>query len=112
MHGSARRRRMAIRKGSCLIRKCALTLIGCACLMEQGWALNTKPWFGDIYEFALDSAFTYSRYHKVQDASVQLKHPSNDKLYALDLGFTPSDSVDLQAEVEFADTPRQSFGWR
>jgi len=107
-----------------LIKKCALisnvtnnvifgiTLIGFACVIDQGWTLHTKPWFGDIYAFELDSAFTYSRYHKVQDASVQLRHPSNDKLYSLDLGFTPSDYVDIDAEVEFADTPRQSFGWR
>jgi hypothetical protein len=65
-----------------------------------------------VYGFTLDAAFAYDRYRKVQDASVQLKHPSNDKLYALDLGFTASDSLDFQAELELADTPRQPLGWR
>jgi hypothetical protein len=103
---------MAVGKGTGLIKKFAIIFLGSACLIEQGWPLHTKPWLGNVYEFEWDGAFTYSRYHKVQDASVQLKHASNDKLYAWDLGFTASDSMDIQAEVEFADTPRQCFSWR
>jgi hypothetical protein len=95
-----------------LIKRCACIFLSITCLVEQGWTLYTKPWLGDVYEFQLDAAFTYDRYRKVQGASDQLKHPSNDKLYALDLGFTASDSIDFQAELEFAATPRQSFGWR
>lgn len=95
-----------------MIKKYALLLWGSICCVEQGWALYTKPWLGDTYAFQLDAAFIYDRYKKVQGAAVQLKHPSNDKLYTLGLGFTVSDTVDLQAEVEFAATPRQPFGWR
>jgi hypothetical protein len=75
-------------------------------------ALDTKPWLNDVYEFEFQSAFTYSHYRKVQGASVQLKHPSNDKDILLDLGFVPSQSVDMQAEMEFAQTPRENWGTR
>lgn len=103
---------MAIGDGTRVIKKSAFILLSSAFLAPQACALHTKPWLGNGYEFELDSAFTYSRYRKVQDASVQLRHPSNDKLYALDLGFTASDAMDFEAEMEFADTPRQSLGWR
>ena len=73
-------------------------------------SLETKPWLGNVYEWQLQGAFTYSRYAKVDDASMQLSHPSNDKFYVMDLSFTPSESFDFEAEMEFADTPRQSLG--
>lgn len=74
------------------------------------FALETKPWLGNVYEWEAQGVFTYSRYSKVDDASVQLSHPSNDKFYAIDLSFTPSESFDFQGEMEFADTPRQKLG--
>lgn len=73
-------------------------------------ALETQPWLGTVYEWQWKGQFTYDRYRKVNNASVQLSHPSNDKFYVMDLSFTPSPSFDFEAEVEFADTPRQSFG--
>jgi len=73
-------------------------------------ALETKPWLGTVYEWQWKGQFTYDRYRKVNNASVQLSHPSNDKFYVMDLSFTPSATLDFEAEVEFADTPRQSFG--
>lgn len=94
------------------MKKCVIIVISLIYLVEPAWTFSTKPWLGDVYAFEWDAAFTYSRYHKVQDAAVQLRHPSNDKLYALDLSFTASDNIDFQAEMELADTPRQSFGWR
>ena len=81
-------------------------------LSRLGYALYDKPWFGDVYASDWQSAFTYSRYRKVADAAVQLQHPSNDKLLSLDLGFVPSAFWDVEAEIEFAATPRQKFNWR
>jgi hypothetical protein len=83
-----------------------------ASLSISGWGLDKKPWLGDVYEAEWLVDFTYSRYHKVQDAIKQLTHTSNDKLYATALSFTASESLDLQMEVELADTPRMPFGWR
>ena len=76
------------------------------------FALETKPWLGNIYEFEFLSAITYSRYNKVEGARVQLKSPSNDMDYLFDLSFTPLAQLDVQAELELANTPRQSFGVR
>lgn len=76
------------------------------------FALETKPWLGNVYGFDFESAFTYSRYRKVEGASKQLKGASNDYDIFLDLGFTPAAAVDVRAEIEFAETPRQPFNWR
>lgn len=84
----------------------------CFSCAENAWALYTKPWLGNVYEFEWQSTFTYSRYRKVDDAAVQLQSPSNDKLFAFDLGFVPSESWDVQAEFELVATPRQKFSWR
>ncbi len=75
-------------------------------------SLETRPWFDSVCEFSFATEYTYSRYHHVQDASVQLTHPSNDQLLRLNLGFTPSEIWDIQAEIEFVDTPRQRFSYR
>jgi hypothetical protein len=85
---------------------------GLLCLACPSFALETMPWLGNQYEFDFQSAFTYSRYRKVQGASVQLKSPSNDYDLLLDLGFTPFSVFDMRAELEFAETPRQSWNWR
>jgi hypothetical protein len=82
------------------------------CLTCPSFALETMPWLGNQYEFDFSSAFTYSRYHKVEGASVQLKNPSNDYDLLLDLGFTPYSLFDVRTEIEFAKTPRQSSNWR
>lgn len=76
------------------------------------FALQTQPWLGNQYEFDFESIFVYSRYHKVEGASKQLKSPSNDYDLFFDVGFTPYPTFDIRAEIEFAETPRQSFNWR
>ncbi|MGC2595405.1 MAG: hypothetical protein WA347_03915 [Rhabdochlamydiaceae bacterium] len=84
-----------------------LLLLSC-----PAFALETIPWLGDQYAFDFQSAFTYSRYHKVEGASKQLKSPSNDYDLFLDVGFTALPTLDMRTEIEFAATPRQSWNWR
>ena len=74
--------------------------------------LETKPWLGTVWEFDFSAAYTYSRFSRVDGASAQLKHPFNDQLVTLDIGFTPSEMWDVRAEVEVVNTPRQSWGYR
>ena len=76
------------------------------------FSLETKPWLGNLGEFEFAAGYTYSRFDRVQDASVQLRQPSNDHLLRSDLTLTPSEMWDVQVEVEFAVTPRQSWGYR
>lgn len=77
-------------------------------LASPSWALETKPWFGNPYEFELQSAFTYYRFHEVEGASRQLSAPSNTRVILLDLGLTLP-QFDFQMEGEFAKT--NSINW-
>jgi hypothetical protein len=70
----------------------------------SSFALETKPWFGDVYAFEFQSIFSYSRFHKVQGASRQLSAPLNNRDLVLDLGFTPCAAFDFQVEGEFGKT--------
>jgi hypothetical protein len=75
-------------------------------------ALEMKPWLGEVWEFELTPAFTYSRYRNVQNGHPQLSAPSNDYVLAFDLGVAPASHWDFAFEAEFADTPRQKMGYR
>jgi len=75
-------------------------------------ALEEKPWLGTVYEFTLDTGYSYNRFTRVEGATFQPHHPFNDHLLFFDLGFTIADSFDLQVEGEFVNTPVQSFSWR
>lgn len=76
------------------------------------FALHTKPWFGNLYEFEILGDYTYSHYSRVQNARHQLKEPSNDQDLLFDFLFTPFTVFDVEGEVEFAHTPRQNWGLR
>lgn len=76
------------------------------------YGLEMKPWLGDFLEFQFQTAYTYSNYSKVNNACRQLSSTSNDQFldFRLVLPAWPTISVDM--ELEFADTPRQPFGYR
>jgi hypothetical protein len=87
--------------------------LSCLCVLPAAaFTLDTKPWLGNVYEFVWDTAFTYSRYRKVENASRQLRSVSNDYDLLFDLSGTFSPQIDLQAELELAETPRQLFNVR
>lgn len=75
-------------------------------------AFEAKPWFDELLEFRLDSAYTYSVYSHVQGAHPPLQHTSNDQLLRFDLAVSPLEFLQAQAEIEFADTPRFAWGMR
>ncbi len=81
-------------------------------LSGAAFSLETRPWFSEVYEFNFQSDFTYSRFSKVQGASRQLKSPVNDFDFLFDLGFTLSESIDFQVELEVADTSITSWNFR
>ncbi len=89
-----------------------MKFLACFFLVFSLSALEKQPWFGDVYEFHFLSGYRYSHYSRVQGALVPLKSPSNDQLLftALDFSFSPEWSVD--ADLEFAHTPRQDFSFR
>ena len=89
-----------------------LLLIGMHLLPFSAWPLHHCPWLGNLMEFEFDAAYTYSRFTHVQNASPQLKHPSNNQFLDFALGFTPLETLDVQLEMEFAHTPRQAWGYQ
>lgn len=76
------------------------------------FSLEVQPWFGDVFEFHFLSGYTYSRFKKVEGAIDQLTRPSNDHLLFADLEFSPSPYWSFDSDLEFVDTPRQSFSFR
>jgi len=76
------------------------------------FGLNMEPWFCNVYEFTFSPSYTYSRYRDVQNGYPQLRSVSNDHLIAFDIAVPPAPNWELDADVEFADTPRQSMGLR
>jgi hypothetical protein len=76
------------------------------------FSLEKKPWFCNIFEFQLDTAYTYSRYNKVNNAKKQLSHPSNNHLIYADLGVSPTPDWAMDIDLELADDPRRPFGFQ
>jgi len=75
-------------------------------------SLEKQPWFGDVYEFHLHTGYTYSFFRKVEGAINQLNKTSNDHLLFSDLEFSMSPYWSIDTDLEFTDTPRQSFSFR
>ncbi len=90
---------------------CAITLfVGSFHAVLDGF--EEKPWLGNQWEFFVDAGYSFSRFSTVANSTSHLRHPSNDNLFVLDLGFVPVDGWEAALEVEFAQTPRQSLGRR
>ncbi|MBI2743110.1 MAG: hypothetical protein HYX48_04255 [Chlamydiales bacterium] len=75
-------------------------------------ALPKKPWLGNVYEFFLDTSYTFSFYRRVANGEPGTHHSSNDNQFFVGLGFTPSEYYDLAVEAEVSDTTRQSWNVR
>lgn len=78
----------------------------------MAFSLEKQPWLSDVYEFHFLGGYAYSRFNKVEGAVDQLTSPFNVHLLfgGLDFSFSPEWSID--ADVEFSDTTRTSFGFR
>ncbi len=76
------------------------------------FGLEVQPWFGDVYEFDFLGGYAYSRYPQVEGANPGLTSPSNDHLLFSDLEFSFSPVWSADVDIEFVETPRQSFGFR
>ncbi len=67
-------------------------------------ALDTQPWMGNAYDFELETAFSYSRFSKVEGASAQPTSSINNRNLLLDMSLTATPSFDVQFEGEFGQT--------
>lgn len=75
-------------------------------------ALEVEPWLGEIYEFHFLSSYSYSFYSSVEGSTAPLKGTSKDHLLYFDLEFPFSPDWACDADLQFVDTPRQSFSYR
>ena len=75
-------------------------------------ALDKEPWLGNLWEFELDTAYTYSRYSKVANAKKPLKHSSNDQLIYVDFAVSPTPNSQVDIDLELANTPRRPWGFQ
>lgn len=75
-------------------------------------SLETNPWLANLFELHWTNGFAYQRYTAVEGANPPLQDPSNDYelFFALSIPFRPDFNID--GEVKFVDTPRQSFSFR
>lgn len=73
--------------------------------------LEKQPWFGEVYAFHLLTGYSYSHFSQIQGNSSSLP-PSNDHLVFADLEFSFSPVWSTDIDMEWADTPRQIFGFR
>ena len=74
--------------------------------------LDRVPWFCTVLEFTFTPTYTYSRYPDVQHGIPHSQQTSNDHVLSFDLAVPPSPNWQVDAEIEFADTPRQKMGFR
>lgn len=76
------------------------------------FGLNMEPWFCNLLEFTFTPSYTYSKYRDVQNGHPQLSSASHDHLLTFDLSVPPVPQWEVDFDLEFADTPRQSMGFR
>lgn len=88
-----------------------LVFISAWLISSSAWSLETKPWFGNVFEFELQSAFTYYRFHHVEGASVQLNAPENTRVLLFDVGLTLP-QCDMQVEADFAKSNHINWALR
>jgi hypothetical protein len=76
------------------------------------FGLDREPWFCNMWEFTFRPTYTYSTYPDVQNGVPDKQETSHDHVISFDFAVPPSPEWQIDAEVEFADTPRQSMGLR
>lgn len=77
-----------------------------------GSALEVSPWFGNIWEFNFQSDYTYYRFSHVQNGHPKIKHAWNNQLLNFSIEVPLKETFDVELEIEFTDTPKESWGFR
>lgn len=80
---------------------------------SSAWgALEVKPWLPCPYEPQLHASYTYSTFRRVSHATQQLNKRSHDHLFEAGAGLATMTNWAGDLDIEFARTPRFSFGLR
>ena len=77
------------------------------------FSLERTAWLGNPYQFLFKSEYDYDYYKKFSHAIDPLKETRHDNTLKAGLNFTlPKDTIDAEAEIEFAKTKEQNFSFR
>ncbi len=76
------------------------------------FALQERPWYGDMCEFHFRPQYTYEFFRKIDRALPQLTKNQYNNVLQFDLDFTFPDTWNWEMELEFADTTPVSWGYR
>jgi len=76
-----------------------------------GFSLESKPWFGDIYQFIWKTQYAYSHFSTANGSLKPLERSYNDNLLCSDLELSYNPQWDVDVDIEFIDTPIQSFSF-
>lgn len=82
-----------------------LAIAGSLCAFEY------KPWFGKLWEFEFRPAYTFRYYDDVQNGFNPKDYSSIDQLLECGLGLSPWPTIDVQFEMNYADTHRHSWSY-
>lgn len=80
--------------------------------LQTGMALEEAPWMGDVYGFVFHTEFFYSQYSHIDHALEQPSYSYNNYVTDASIGFTATESIDLEWELDMARTPHQTYGFR
>lgn len=75
-------------------------------------ALETQPWFGDVYEFHFLGSYAYSQFDRVQNGEPQLTGVFQSNVVYLGLDFSPSPEWSIDTDLQVASTTQNSFYFR
>lgn len=75
-------------------------------------ALEVQPWFGDCLEFHFLGRNAYSYFNHVQNGIPQLTHTFESDVAYLGLDFSPTPEWSIDADLQVADTTKESFNFR
>ena len=75
------------------------------------FALEVKPWFGDVYEFSLLSKYGFSFFSDINNPTrpINRTYHKNQLYFDLEFPFSPQWSTDI--DLQFAESTNQNFGY-
>ena len=76
------------------------------------FSLEEAPWLGNVYEFRLYTDFAYSQYSEISHAIKQPSYAYNNYVNDVAAIFTPTQTLELEVELNMARTPHQTYGFR
>lgn len=90
------------------MKLCAISVLATSCL----FAFDESPWLGDVYGFISNTELIYSQYRHIDHAQEQPTYMYRNYLTREGIYFTMGDEIEVEWEIEFAQTPHQPYSFR